>query len=91
MKKFLMRAAGIVVIAAIGLYIFRAPLFNVLEGAITANMFVPDDTDSFDPGLPIGARFPAVRALYNGREITRAEPFMRDKGAIFIANRSVDW
>ncbi len=91
MKKFLMRTAGIVVIAVIGIYVFREPLFNAVEGIITAEMFVSDDTDSFDPGLPIRARFPAIRALYHGREITEVDQFIRDKGAIFIANRSVDW
>ena len=91
MKKFLVRAAGILVVTVISIYVFRGPLFNLLEGAITANMFVPDDTDSFDPGLPIGTQFPAIRALYRGQEITSVDPFIRDKGAIFIANRSVDW
>jgi hypothetical protein len=91
MKKALMRTAAIIVIAIIGIYVFRGPLFNVLEGAITADMFVPGDTDSFDPGLPVHAQFPAIRALYHGQEITAVDQFMRDKGAIFIANRSVDW
>lgn len=91
MKKFLMGTAGILVIAIIGIYVFRGPLFNVLEGMLTANMFVPEDTDSFDPGLPIHARFPAIRALYHGQEITEVDQFIRDKGAIFFANRSVDW
>jgi hypothetical protein len=91
MKKFLMGTVGILVIAAIGIYVFRGPLFNALEPVITANMFVPDDTDSFDPGLPVRARFPAIRALYRGQEITKIDQFFGDKGAIFIANRSVDW
>ena len=91
MKKFLVRTAGIVVIAVIGIYVFRGQLFNALEPVITANMFVPDDADSFDPGLPVGARFPGIRALYRGQEITEVDQFFRDKGAIFIANRSVDW
>ncbi len=91
MQKFLLRAAGIIVIAAIGIYVFRAPLFHSLEGLITADMFVPGDADEFDPGLPLHAGFPAIRALYRGQEITGIDQFIRDKGAIFIANRSVDW
>ncbi len=55
------------------------------------NVFISADTDDFDPGLPIGAQFPAIRALYQGSEITGIDRFIRDKGAIFIANRSVDW
>ena len=55
------------------------------------DIFVPEDTDSFDPGLPIGARFPPIRALYRGQEITDVTRFMGEKGAVFFANRSTDW
>ena len=56
-----------------------------------ADVLIDEDTDDFDPGLPIGARFPEIRALYQGREINDIDAFIRDKGAVFIANRSVDW
>ncbi len=56
-----------------------------------ANMFVSEVTDTFNPGLQIGERFPAIRALYQGEEITAIDRFVRDRGAIFIAARSVDW
>ncbi len=55
------------------------------------NMFLDQDTDQFDPGLPIGAQFPAIRAIYEGQEIDNIEQFFGDKGAVFLANRSVDW
>jgi hypothetical protein len=55
------------------------------------DIFVPEDTDSFDPGLPIGARFPPIRALYRGAQITDVTRFMGEKGAVFFANRSTDW
>ena len=55
------------------------------------DVFISEDTDDFDPGLPIGAAFPPIRALYQGQEITAIDQFIRDKGAVFIANRSVDW
>lgn len=55
------------------------------------NIFVPADTDAFDPGLAIGAQFPEIRALYQGREITNIDQFMGEKGLVFFANRSVDW
>jgi hypothetical protein len=54
-------------------------------------MFVSEVTDTFNPGLQIGERFPAIRAFYQGEEITNIDRFIRDKGAIFIAARSVDW
>jgi hypothetical protein len=56
-----------------------------------ANMFVAEVTDTFNPGLQIGARFPAIRALYQGEEITTVDRFIHDRGALFIAVRSVDW
>jgi len=57
----------------------------------TKNMFVSEDNDDFSPGLPIGAQFPGIRARYQGEEITNIEPFVKDRGAIFIAVRSADW
>lgn len=54
-------------------------------------MFIAEDTDGFDPGLAIGEQFPPIRALYEGEEITSIDPFMGERGAIFIANRSADW
>lgn len=55
------------------------------------DVFVSEDTDSFDPGLAIGAQFPPIRALYQGQEIDNIDQFIRDKGAVFLVNRSVDW
>ncbi len=55
------------------------------------DMFLDEDTDSFDPGLPIGAEFPAIRALYEGEEITEINQFFGDKGVVLFALRSADW
>ncbi len=79
-------------IAIAGGYAFMDPL--LAQQAQTRNfdnIFIAEDTDAFDPGLPVGAQFPPIRALYQGREITEIDEFVRDKGAVFIANRSVDW
>ena len=56
-----------------------------------ADMFITEITSDFDPGLQVGDAFPAIRALYEGEEILSIDRFIRDKGAIFIAVRSVDW
>jgi hypothetical protein len=56
-----------------------------------ADMFVTEITDDFNPGLQIGDLFPAISAMYEGEEIMSIDRFIRDKGAIFIAARSVDW
>ncbi len=75
-------------IAAAGLFVLMQPL---QAQSNLDDMFLEADTDRFDPGLPIGARFPAIRAIYEGQEIDNIEQFFGDKGAVFFANRSVDW
>ena len=91
MKVFLLRTAGILmIVAAIGL-LFKEPLWEFAKDAMTANMYVAGDTDSFDPGLAVGSSFPTIKAVYNKREVYDAGEFLHDKGMIFIANRSVDW
>lgn len=55
------------------------------------DVLISEDTDSFDPGLPVGAKFPPIRAFYQGQEVTDIDQFIRDKGAVFLVNRSVDW
>jgi hypothetical protein len=56
-----------------------------------ADMFITEITSDFNPGLQIGDAFPAIRAMYEGEEIMSIDRFIRDKGAVFIAVRSVDW
>lgn len=80
-------AAGGVIIA--GLYLFLGPV--LLAQLDPASIFVHSDTDPFDPGLAIGAQFPSIRALYQGKEITQIDQFMGKNGVVFFANRSVDW
>ncbi len=84
-------AAGFAITIA-GSYVFISPLLAQQgQSLIRDDMFIPEDTDSFNPGLPVGAQFPPIRASYLGREITAIDQFIRDKGVVFIANRSVDW
>lgn len=78
-------------IAIAGGYAVIAPLLAQQRASNFDDIFIAEDTDSFDPGLPVGAQFPPIRALYQGREITEIDQFVGDKGAVFIANRSVDW
>ena len=74
--------------AAAGLLAFTQPLQAQPD---LDNMFLEEDTDLFDPGLPIGAQFPAIRASYKGQEINNIEQFFGDNGTVFFAVRSVDW
>ena len=75
-------------IAAAGLLAFSG---SVLAQPNLDNMFLDEDTDNFDPGLSIGDSFPAIRAIYDGREITNPEPFMGERGLALFAVRSADW
>ena len=85
---------GIVVTigAAVALgFVFREPLLAAVVDKMTANMFVPSDTDAYDPGLPVGTTFPAIHALYAGRDVTGIGEFMGKRGLAIFVNRSVDW
>ena len=75
-------------LAAIAFAAFAQPLQAQPD---PSEIFLDEDTDSFDPGLPIGAEFPAIRALFQGREIDGIDEFMGDRGLAFFALRSVDW
>jgi uncharacterized protein YxeA len=61
MKKVLAIALGVVVVAAGGVYVFRAPLMDAMFERMTANMFVAGDTDAFDPGVAVGEPLPTWR------------------------------
>ena len=91
MNKFLIVLGVIVVVTVVGIYVSREQASENVEPMVPANMFISNDTDDFDPGLPIGAQFPAIHALYQGDEIAEIDQFIRDKGAVFLAIRSVDW
>lgn len=91
MKKVLLSIVGVLAVVVAGGYLFRAPLMDMLKERITADMFVAQDSDSFDPGLAIGSTFPPLKAQHEGKIISDMGQFVEDRGMVFIANRSVDW
>ena len=91
MKKAFLSVLSLLLVVGGGIYLFRVQLWEVAKQSITKDMFVAEDTDSFDPGLSVGSPFPAIKAVYKGEQITDVNPFIHDKGMVFIANRSVDW
>lgn len=91
MIRKMLTATFVLLVAAAGLYLFKAQLWDFTAKKITADMFVEADNDTFDPGIAVGEQFPEIHALYQGREITDAGEFIHDKGMVFIANRSADW
>ncbi|MFK7913849.1 MAG: hypothetical protein AB8B93_08030 [Pseudomonadales bacterium] len=91
MKKFLLGLLLVLLLAGVGAFVFREPLKEMVYERVTSDMFVAVDNDSFDPGLSVGAQFPAIRALHEGAELTDIAQFSGPNGLVFIANRSVDW
>lgn len=91
MKRILSIAVCVVLIAAATVYLFREPLKQAAYARLTADMFVTQDTDNFDPGPAIGSHFPGLRASYGGRELTLLDQLSGDKGTVLIASRSLDW
>ena len=47
-------------------YLLRVSLREFLYARLTADMFVAQDVDDFDPGPALGSRFPGIRAHYQG-------------------------
>jgi len=87
LKKILLTSVSLIVLVIGGAFLFK----DQIIGLITDDMFIAADTDVFDPGLPVGDTFPSIRAVYKDGEISSIDDFVRDKGMIFIANRSADW
>jgi len=90
-SRLLLGTLAGLMIGGVGLYALREPIRDRVYGGITADMFVAADADAFDPGLPVGARLPTLRARLDGREIASLEPFAREQGLLLFANRSVEW
>jgi hypothetical protein len=86
-KKILFSFVSVIILVVGGAFVFK----NQLMGLVTQDMFIAQDTDTFDPGLAIGESFPVIKAIYQNREVDDVSEFIRDKGMIFIANRSADW
>lgn len=91
MKKFLMGLLAVVLVGGVGIYLFRAPLMDMLFERITADMFVESDIDPYDPGVALGERLPSLLALHQGAEVTDLASFMGENGLVLYAIRSVDW
>jgi peroxiredoxin len=81
----------ILALVAVVVFLLREPLRQALYDGVTADMFVTEDRDDFDPGPVIGSHFPGVNARYQGREIRLLEEFAGPNGTVFLATRSADW
>jgi hypothetical protein len=90
-RKGLMISALVVALVALGIFAFREPIMGAVVERLTRDMFVAADTDAFDPGVPVGSALPSIRARMADREVTDIGALMGERGAVLIANRSVDW
>ncbi|GAB3307720.1 peroxiredoxin family protein [Haliea atlantica] len=91
MGRWAVFTAAMVAGAVLFLLWGREPLQRQLDTARVANMFVPADRDSFDPGPALGSHFPGLRAQWQGREITLLEPLAGPRGTVLVVLRSVVW
>ena len=91
MKKLALAIVILLILGGLLVYVFRAPLKEAAYAKVTEGMFVTTDDDDFDPGPALGSRFPGLRALYQGREVTLLEEFAGARGTILLASRSFDW
>ncbi len=90
-KKVLLISSSLLLVLAGSGYLFRAQLWEVLVDHFAKDTFIAADTDDFDPGLTVGSVFPPIKALYKGEEVNDVRNFARNKGMVFVANRSADW
>lgn len=91
MKTFFATLASFLLLAGGLGYVFKDALWDGAQKAITKDMFIAADSDTFDAGVAIGSTFPAIKALHQGQQVTSLTSFPADKGTLFIANRSASW
>ena len=84
MKKILSVALLIVLAVTAIFYLFREPIKQAVYARLTADMFVAQDTDDFDPGPVIGSHFPGLRARYRGVELTLLDQLAGAKGTVLV-------
>lgn len=80
----------LLVVIAAG-YIFREPLKDMAIMILTEDMFLEEDTDTFDPGVSAENQFPAVRVSYQGEELSSLMDFAGPRGLVIMFSRSVVW
>ena len=90
-KNFLIIVIVALACAVAVLYQFREPLKESAYARLTADMFVTEDSDDFDPGPALGSSFPGLHAQYRGRRVSLLDDFRGRNGTVVVASRSLDW
>lgn len=86
-KKILLGTLATVGLLALAIVLFKDSLLQMM----TDDMFVSEDADAFDAGLPVGDRLPVIRAMHRGEVIDSLQQFSGERGLVVMVNRSVDW
>jgi peroxiredoxin len=91
MKQILLIIASALLLLVALIFVFREPLTDSVYDWATRDMFIPADTDSFDPGPSVDQPFPPIHARYQGQVISDVSRFAGPNGTLVIASRSMDW
>lgn len=90
-KRLLLSILALLALGSASLLLFGERITELAMTKLTEDMFVAEDADAFDPGLPVGASLPTLRAQYATQEVVELEQFMGERGLLLFANRSVEW
>lgn len=92
MKKIFIGVLAVVLVAIAAVKFFGDSLRDAaVFSPFTEDMFVTEDADAFEAGLPVGNTLPAIEAMYDGSTIDNLQQFSGEKGLIVIVSRSMDW
>ncbi len=91
MQRVLIVLAIVLGLGTVTIYLYQDEVKEAAYSRLTDDMFLPADTDAFDPGPAVGSLFPGLRASYQGKEITLLTPFAGAHGTVLVASRSLDW
>jgi len=89
MKKVSKIVVGLILIAMISLAWHREFLLELPYNWFAQDIFISEDTDSFDPGPVAGSHFPGLQAEYNGGRVTLLTEFAGAAGTVLVVLRSL--
>jgi len=89
MNKVSKIIVGLVLVGIISLTWHRESLLELPYNWFAENIFVSEDTDSFDPGPIAGSHFPGLQAEYDGARLTLLTSFAGAAGTVLVVLRSL--
>ena len=89
MEKVSKIVVGLILVGIIALAWHREFFSELPYNWFAQNLFVSEDTDSFDPGPAIGSHFPGLQAEYEGERLTLLTKFAGAAGTVLVLLRSL--